>query len=172
MERDEVKKFLMIIQTTYPNYRVEDKAAAVQIWEEMLQDYSYKECAYSLKKYLATDESGFPPGIGAIIQGIPKQKTEILNEMEAWALVGKALRNGTYGAEKEFAKLPELVQKAVGSPDNIRNWAQTDSLSIENVVQSNFIKTYRTLMLRKEKEDAIPISMRIAEREILGIEGK
>ena len=76
--------------------------------------------------------------------------------MEAWLLVSKALRNGTYGAVKEFNKLPPLVQKAVGSPDNLRNWAQTDSESIENVVQSNFMRTYRTVVNRAKEYRKMP----------------
>ena len=76
--------------------------------------------------------------------------------MEAWALVSNALRNGTYGAVEEFEKLPEIVQKAVGSPENLRNWAQTDVGSVENVIQSNFIKTYRAELNRKSSISILP----------------
>lgn len=76
--------------------------------------------------------------------------------MEAWMLVSKALRNGYYGAVEEFNKLPPLVQKAVGSPDNLRNWALTDINSIENVVQSNFMRTYRTVVNRAKEYQKMP----------------
>ena len=71
-------------------------------------------------------------------------------------LVSRALRNGYYGAVEEFNKLPPLVQKAVGSPDNLRNWALTDINSIENVVQSNFMRTYRTVVNRAKEYQKMP----------------
>jgi hypothetical protein len=96
-----------------------------------------------------SDTSGFAPTVGQVLENARKIKSpEELNEMQAWALVSKALRNGTYGAEEEFNKLPPLVQQAVGSPSQLRNWATTDYESIENVIQSNFMRTYRTVCNR------------------------
>ena len=80
--------------------------------------------------------------------------------MEAWALVSRALRNGYYGANEEFEKLPPLVQKAVGSPGNLRNWAQTDAKSIENVIQSNFMRAYKTVVNREKEVERMPADVR------------
>ena len=153
----------------YPNFKPSNMEMTVLMWQEMMEDYSYAQAMISLKTYIATDKSGFAPSIGAIIQGIPKQEAENLNEMQAWALVSKALRNGYYGAEKEFEALPEIVQKAVGNPSNLRNWSQTDVDSVENVIQSNFMRTYRTLLKREEEKAKIPASLRIATEKILKI---
>lgn len=76
--------------------------------------------------------------------------------MEAWSLVSKALRNGTYGAVEEFSRLPPTVQEAVGNPDNLRNWATSDYKAIETVIQSNFIKTYRSVTSRAEEIKRVP----------------
>ncbi|MFW5646130.1 MAG: hypothetical protein ACOCMX_02420 [Acetivibrio ethanolgignens] len=43
------------------------------------------------------------------------------------------------------------MKKTVGSPSQLRNWSQTDSDSVENVIQSNFMRNYRTVVSR-EKE--------------------
>ena len=80
--------------------------------------------------------------------------------MEAWLLVSKALRNGTYGAIEEFNKLPPLVQKAVGSPHNLRNCSQTDTNSIENAVQSNFMRSYRLVVNRENEIKQLPADVR------------
>jgi hypothetical protein len=80
--------------------------------------------------------------------------------MEAWSLVSNAIKNGYYGAEEEFAKLPEVVQKAVGTPANLRAWAHTDEASIENVVQSNFMRTYRTVVKRETEYAKMPTSIK------------
>lgn len=123
----------------------------------ILSDYSYKDVSVALKAYILSDVSGFAPSIGQLVSkiGMIRDKKE-LNEMEAWALVSNALRNGTYGSVEEFEKLPEIVQKAVGSPENLRNWAQTDVGSVENVIQSNFIKTYRAELSRKSSISILP----------------
>lgn len=147
----------MTIQTFYPNYQVENKEFTINAWYSIIGDCDYKPMEKALRAYITTDTSGFAPSIGQLINKLHEvQFPQELNEMEAWLLVSKALRNGTYGAVEEFNKLPPLVQKAVGSPDNLRNWAQTDSESIENVVQSNFMRTYRTVVNRAKEYQKMP----------------
>ena len=157
MTKNEVVKLLMTIQTFYPNYQVENKEFTINAWYSIIGDCDYKPMEKALRAYITTDTSGFAPSIGQLINKLNEvQSPQELNEMEAWLLVSKALRNGTYGAVEEFNKLPPLVQKAVGSPDNLRNWAQTDSESIENVVQSNFMRTYRTVVNRAKEYQKMP----------------
>ena len=157
MTKNEVIKLLMTIQTFYPNYQVENKEFTINAWYSIIGDCDYKPMEKALRAYITTDTSGFAPSIGQLINKLHEvQSPQELNEMEAWLLVSKALRNGTYGAVEEFNKLPPLVQKAVGSPDNLRNWAQTDSESIENVVQSNFMRTYRTVVNRAKEYQKMP----------------
>ena len=157
MTKNEVVKLLMTIQTFYPNYQVENKEFTINAWYSIIGDCDYKPMEKALRAYITTDTSGFAPSIGQLINKLHEvQSPQELNEMEAWLLVSKALRNGTYGAVKEFNKLPPLVQKTVGSPDNLRNWAQTDSESIENVVQSNFMRTYRTVVNRAKEYRKMP----------------
>lgn len=161
MTRDDAIDILMVIQAAYPNYKQQEKTAAVDIWYMMLKDYECSVVEAALKMYIATDTSGFAPTIGQIIDKIKSVTSpNELNGMEAWSIVSKALRNGYYGAEQEFEKLPVTVQKAVGSPDNIRNWAQSDSKSIETVIQSNFMRTYETELKRQNEELKIPADVR------------
>lgn len=160
MTRDETIKLLMVIQSAYPNFKPPDKTVAVDTWYTMLKDMDYNVVQMGLRAYITSDTSGFAPSIGQLINTIYlTQNPQELNEMEAWVLVSKALRNGYYGAVEEFNKLPPLVQKAVGSPDNLRNWALTDSKSIENVVQSNFMRSYRTVVKREEEIKKMPVDV-------------
>lgn len=161
MTRDETIKLLMVIQSAYPNFKPPDKTVAVDTWHTMLKDMDYNVVQMGLRAYITSDTSGFAPSIGQLINTIYTiQNPQELNEMEAWFLVSRALRNGYYGAIEEFNKLPPLVQKAVGSPDNLRNWSQTDTNSIENVVQSNFIKTYRAVVNRENEIKKMPADVR------------
>lgn len=162
MTRDEIKQLLMRIQTVYPNWKPQtDLRFVVETWNEYLFDYSYEQMLLALKAFISTDTSGFAPNIGQLIEKARMISCpEELNEMEAWALVSKALRNGYYGAEEEFKKLPPLIQKAVGQPSQLRQWAQSESISIENVVQSNFLRTYRSVVNRSNEVARMPVEIR------------
>ena len=157
MTREQVGKLLMTIQAYYPNYNPPDKEITLNAWYIMLAEYPEELVLQALRACIATNTSGFAPDVGQIMSKIQTiSQPQELNEMEAWMLVSKALRNGYYGAVEEFNKLPPLVQKAVGSPDNLRNWALTDIKSIENVVQSNFMRTYRTVVNRAKEYQKMP----------------
>lgn len=161
MTRDETKKIIMVISASYPNFKPQDLRMTVDTWQMMLDEYSYTQVSMAVKAYIASDTSGFAPSIGQVIGLMNKiEKPEELNEMEAWALVSRAIRNGYYGAEKEYEKLPTLVQKAVGTPGQLRNWSQTDTESIENVVQSNFMRTYRTVVKSSQEIARMPENIR------------
>lgn len=157
MTREETVKIIRIMCDCYPNYKPSNLSETVDVWNMMLEEYDYSQISMALKTYVHSDTSGFAPSIGQLLDKLHAiQNPQELNEMEAWSLVSKALRNGTYGAVEEFSKLPPLVQKTVGSPDNLRNWAQTDSKSIENVVQSNFIKTYSAVVNQAKEYQKMP----------------
>ena len=155
--RDETIELLMMVQAAFPNYKPQDKTVAVNTWFLMLADYPYQQVQMALKAYIATDTSGFAPSIGQIIDKMQMINSHAeQNEMEAWSLVSKALRNGNYKSREEFEKLPDLVKEAVGSPENIHNWAQSDINSVESVIQSNFIKSYRLVVNRQKEIQKLP----------------
>ena len=174
MTRDEVKEMLMVIQAAYPNYKPQDKTVAVNTWYMMLKDYEKEVVEAALKIYIASDTSGFAPAIGQLIDKINTVTAPPeLNSMTAWGLVSKALRNGCYGAEQEFEKLPMTVKRAVGSPDNLRHWAQSDSKSIETVIQSNFIRSYEAEVRRKNEaaktpKDVMALIDKISNQKLIG----
>lgn len=161
MQENETKKIIAAMITAYPNYRPENIKMTVELWTEMLVDYGYEQIATALKAYITSNTTGFAPAIGQLIAMVQKVSGEPeLNEMEAWALVSRALRNGYYGAEEEFEKLPPMVQKAVGNPGNLRNWSQTETGSVENVIQSNFLRTYRAVVARNSEIQRMPQEVR------------
>ena len=158
MTRDETKQLLMRISSVYPNWKPQAELKyVVETWWEYLSEYTYNEIKTALRAYVSTDISGFAPSIGQLIEKMRTISTPAeLSEMEAWSIVSKALRNGYYGAEQEFEKLPTIVQKAVGSPSQLRNWSQTDAESVENVIQSNFMRTYRAVIARERELQKMP----------------
>ena len=162
MNREETKKILRIMVDSYPNYKPVDMAETIDVWQMMLEDFSYQQVAMALKAYIMSDTSGFAPSIGQLVGKMQMISTpNELNEMEAWALVSKAIRNGYYGAETEFAKLPEMVQKAIGQPSQLRQWAHSDMESIETVIQSNFMRSYRMVIKREKEVQRMPSDIRV-----------
>jgi len=157
MTREETKKIVMVIASTYPNWHPMDMSFTVDAWTSMLDGFSYQQISTALKAFILTDTSGFAPSVGQLIGLLDRVgNNQELSEMEAWSLVSDALRRSTYYAESEFEKLPDVVQKAVGSPSILRNWAQTDTQSVENVIQSNFMRTYRTELARSRELRKMP----------------
>lgn len=141
----------------YPNYKPNNLSETVDVWQMMLDEYSYNQVSIALKAYVTSDTSGFAPSVGEIVAKIQLvSQPQELDGMAAWGLVSKALRNGTYGAVEEFNKLPPLVRQAVGIPDNLKNWATSDYQTIETVIQSNFLRTYETIVKRTNEINRMP----------------
>ena len=145
---------------SYPNYKPNNISETVDVWQMMLSEYTYEQISVALKAYILSDTSGFAPSIGQLVGKIQAiTKPEELNEMEAWALVSKAIRNSGYNSVEEFAKLPPLVQKAVGLPDQLMTWALDENYN-EQVVSSNFMRCYRTELARHEELSKMPAEIK------------
>lgn len=160
MTREQIQDFLAMIQATYPNFNTPSKTAAVNAWKLALEDYEEQAVHTAFKLYMQTNTSGFAPVPGQIIDKIhtitqPKE----LNEMEAWSLVSKAIRNSGYNSVEEFAKLPPIVQKAVGLPSQLRTWALDENYN-EQVAMSNFQRAYKAELKRHEELQKMPQSVR------------
>ena len=157
MTEEKVGELLMTIQAYYPNYNPPDKKITLNAWYIMLAEYPEELVLQALRACIATNTSGFAPDVGQIISKIQTiSQPQELDGMTAWGLVSKALRNGTYGAVEEFNKLPPLVKQAVGMPDNLKNWATSDYQTIETVIQSNFLRTYETIVKRANEINRMP----------------
>lgn len=162
MNREETQRIIMAIQVLYPGYRVENsmKAATVDMWMEMMSDMSYEQVSRAVRVFSSTDTKGFAPTVGQIRAIIAERNiTDLLNEGQAWELVSKAIENGNYGAEEEYNKLPEDIRRALGGPGQIRQWAAMDADSI-SVAESNFKRTYRAIVEKRMKVEALPQDIR------------
>ena len=157
MTRDEAKKVVMIIDAVYPNWNPEDLTFTVNAWATMLKDYAYADIEQALRTYISTDTKGFAPSIGQLINSLyVTDRLAEIPEMEAWNMVSKAISNGIYNSAEEFQKLPEPVRKAVGSAQNIRQWAMMDSETVQSVVQSNFLRAYKSVRERPDECRKLP----------------
>lgn len=160
MDEHSAKKIIASMMFVFSNYKPTDVDYAAEVWADMLEEYTYEQASMGLKAYIKSDTSGFAPTPGQIIDKIHSltEPTE-LNEMEAWSLVSKAIRNSGYNSVEEFAKLPSIVQKAVGLPDQLRVWALDEHYN-EGVVRGHFINCYKPLLEREREIQKIPQEVR------------
>lgn len=160
MTREETVKIIRIMVDSYPNYKPNDISETVDVWQMMLEEYSYQQVSIALKAYILSDDSGFAPSIGKLVSKIHAMtQPQELNEMEAWSLVSKAIRNSGYNSADEFAKLTPLVQKAVGLPSQLRTWALDENYN-EQVAMSSFQRAYKAELKRQEELQKTPQNVR------------
>lgn len=164
MTKNEVVKVLSTIKIAFPNsfrnMTDADAKALVKLWKIQFADYEYKDVMNALNCIISTDTSGFMPVIGQIKEMIVKLNTpEQMTEIEAWGYVKKALRNSGYHAEEEFKKLPPLVQRLVGSPQQLFDWAMTNSEQVDTVIASNFQRSFKVRAKHEMELLAMPRSV-------------
>lgn len=133
---------------------------AIMVWYSLLKDFDYKDTSRAVQEVMRT--SKFKPTVADIIERIHVNVTdETMTEMEAWSLVRKAVSRSIYGSVEEFEKLPPACQKAVGSAANLRELAMMDEATVESVEQSHFVKSYRAITERTQREERAALPQHI-----------
>lgn len=160
MTREETKGLIRSIVNLYPNWKPENLTDTVNAWHWALEEYPAQAVKAALQIYVKTNNTGFAPSVSQLINAMyePK-KAEALSEGEAWALVKRAIQDGNYHAEERFEELPKIVQRAVGSPNMIRQWAGTDSSEVNTVIMSNFQRTYKAVLQKQEFGEKVPAAL-------------
>lgn len=165
MNRKEAAQIISIMQANYPDSfkgkSDEMLMATINLWAKMFEADSANEVTAAVMAHMAADTNRFMPPVGVIKERLYKlRQPEEMTEQEAWGLVAKALRNGIYGAQEEFDKLPPVVQRIVGSPNQLREWAVMDADAVQSVVASNFQRSYRVRAQTERETLALPVSVR------------
>ena len=166
MDRQGAYAVMALLQANYPeSFRGMTKDAAglrLNLWADMFADEPLEVVMAACKAFIATDTRGFMPAVGQIKEQISRMRSsgQDMTPMEAWGLVTKALRNSTYGAKEEFEKLPADVQRTVGSPDQLREWAMMESDEVQTVVSSNFQRSFKTRQQQSKDLEKLPGSVR------------
>lgn len=169
MTREETIKVLAVLKAAYPAFyrgmKADELNGIVNLWASQFEGDDYKTVGAAVQAHIATDTKGYPPHIGAIKEAIRKiTQPDEMSEMEAWGYVASALRNSGYNSVAEFDKLPPVVRRIVGSPSQLREWALMDSDTVQSVVQSNFMRSYRVRAQSEREYLALPESV----RELMG----
>lgn len=170
MNYNEALQILSVVCEVYPKYADgRNLETTADLWQKIFSSDSYKEVEAALFAFISTDEKGFPPAPGAVRAMLNKLRMPEgeTTEAEAWGMVQKATRNSIYNADKEFAALPEEIQRCVGSPATLREWAIMDSETLNTVVASNFMRSYRARAVQVREMQKLPPAV----REVFGLIG-
>lgn len=162
MTRDEFKILVKAMKAVYSSENFIADKDAFNVWFELLKDLPYEQANLAIQKYMTSEK--FPPTIADIrtkATEIIAPAEESMSELQAWALVQKAIRNSGYNSEEEFEKLPEACKIAVGTPANLREWALMDLDQVATVEQSHFIRNYRAAVQRIKEDAKLPDRMKL-----------
>lgn len=159
MTVDEFDILVKAMKAMYADPKFIADSTAYEMWYSLIGYMNYQTASEALQAHLRTS-TRLPAVADFVKYASQKSNPQALNAEEAWALVTKALRNGLYGAEEEYAKLPPAIQKAVGSPINLREWAQLEKDDVQGVQKSHFVRAYRTEMERAEQDRLLPLGLR------------
>ncbi len=172
MTRNEAAQIITIMQLNYPDtFRgMSDTAlmGMIDLWARMFTE-SAELVRAAVEAHIRTSTDRYMPNVGIIKEEIRKLTApEQMSEAEAWTRVKKAISNGSYGAAEEYAKLPPVLQRLVGSPSRLREWAQMDADTVEAVVGSNIQRSYRAISVQEAEWAKLPPGFRESMQKISG----
>lgn len=158
---EETGKIMACIKMYYPqafkDYAPQEKKALLKKWQEQFAEDDYSVVGAAIDAFAATDEKGFAPMVGQIKAIIRKlTKPEEMSEQEAVNLVIKAASRSIYNSQEEFDKLPPVLQRLVGKPSKLREWAMMDTDTVNSVVASNLMRSYKVIAEREREYQALP----------------
>lgn len=159
MTREETKTILAIMKAAYPNFyrdmTKEDASNTINLWSTMFADEKPQIVIEAVKSLICTLK--YPPTIADVKEKIALiTQPPAMTEMEAWSRVCGAI--SYYHANEAFANLPPMLQKIVGSPNQLREWAMMEAETVNSVIQSNFMRSYKAKVVQEKEYAMLPES--------------
>lgn len=161
MTRQEALAIMITLKTAYPtfykSYSKDEINAAVDLWATMFADDPAYIVTEAVKSLMCTLK--YPPTIADVKEKIAMITQPLaMTEMEAWDMVRRAI--SYYHANEAFANLPPILQKIVGSPNQLREWALMNVETVNSVIQSNFMRSYKAKVAQEKEYAMLPESTR------------
>lgn len=174
MTIEDTAQVMDILTTAYPGFyagrNAPDPEKALMLWASMFAEDDPAIVIAAVKALIAGDEKGFPPHIGAVKARIRQITCPVeMTEAEAWALISRAVKNANYGSREEFERLPPVLQRLVGSPNQLKEWAMLGTDTLQTVVASNFQRSYRTTAKIHREYDALPSDAKALAGQVSGV---
>lgn len=161
MNKTETVQVITLLAGNYDSISKKDatqKQLMINTWQECLGDLDYKLVLQAVKRTII--ESPYPP----TIHDIRKNAVEIVNPttkrtgIEAWNEAYSMICNGNYMTEEQFKMASPEVRKFFGSVNQLRAYSKNADFNMD-VVRSNFLKQYETIVGREKEQKLLPQQM-------------
>lgn len=174
MTEQDTKSVLAYLSATWDMSKDKDPRQVLAVWHDIFAEDDVRLVQAAVKLYV--NQEKFQPKPADIRVKMKELMTgRERTEMEAWSQVRRAIRGasmenwsrtltengpGKPSAVVNFEKLPPEIQLVVGGPEQLAEWERLDSKQLETVVQSNFMRSYRSVIADKENLALLPDGMR------------
>ena len=167
MTKEETAGCLSVLKAAYPTFynkmNRDDGLQVLDLWETMFINDDVNVVKFAIYKLIET-HADFPPTIADVKAKI-KEFVAISSgeptDEELWMMLREAVKNGIYGAESEFKKLPPVLQKYCGTPAYLRDHAESADMKIfDSVEKSHFLRQIESMRERVRYENELPSAMR------------
>ena len=172
MNKAETIQIITLLAGNYDSISKKDniqKQLMINTWQECLGDLEYKVVLQAVKKTIISSQ--YIPTISEIRKNamqIINRGNEYKTALDAWNEAYKMIKSGTYMTKEEFETHTEDVKKFFGSVDGLKAYSMNTDFNLD-VVRSNFLKQYDTLIKRKEETQMLPKGM---QEMITGVASK
>ena len=143
MTKKEVAQIIGIMQVVYPdnfkNLSSDALQALISVWATVFADDPASAVQAAVMAHVSASTDRFMPPPAVIKQRLIDIKVgDELTPAEAWQLAYNAAQRGLHNSREEFDKLPPIVQRLIGSPNQLHEWAMMDAETVQSVIGSNF----------------------------------
>ena len=165
MTREETSTCLKILRLAYPTFysrmRIADMRDTLDLWATIFVDDDPRIVTHAIRDLIQT-HTGFPPEIADVkqkIREIVSAVTGAQTDEELWLTLIDATKNGYYGAEEEFQKLPPVVKRWCASPSRLRDLSHVDTEVLNTVVHGQFLKQITAMREQEEYKARLPVEL-------------
>ena len=166
MNREETKQMLKILSVAYPRtyagYSEQQKTETVDLYFALFGKCETEIVVSALCNYVKSNQ--YPPTPAGIQAQIDLILSTDDSAIELWNTLAKAVRNGYYGYEEEYNKLPEVCQKWLHCPEQLKELAVVDFSTLNSVIRGQFLKTIGEIQKKEKANSWIQIANQERER--------
>lgn len=157
VNRKEIINLLGIATANFPNLQQKEMKPTAVLWEKALSDISYDIAEKAVIKVLST--SKFFPTIAEIREAVAQiTQPRTLDAMEAWGLIGDAIRKyGFYRQKEAMESLPEDVRAMVKR----FTWRELCLSETPDILRAQFRMAWETQSKRTKELMALPTEIRL-----------
>lgn len=157
---DEARQLLSIMAVIYPNIQISEATIepTIKIYQRIFAKYKYQELENALEIYSTTNMSGFPPQPAHLIDIIESayESENKMDDSEVWKIIYNAVCRSSYKAEEDFNNFPPIIQRVVGSPNQLREWGQTSIDIVNGSVKTSVMINYHNIVKEEKVKNRMP----------------